>query len=294
MHPVLFHIGSLLIPMHGVFSLAALLIGIWFIRRTARIEGRDPSRTTDALVLSIAVGYVGARLMEVVINWEEYTASPDRARLVLVSSGVFVGALITGVPFAIFWFRHIKLPVLLGLDLVGLVAAIAEGIGRWGCFFSGCCYGTPTNLPWGVRFPEIARQLHPGLPAVPVHPTQIYSALVGLAILGVLVALYRRKRFHGRIFTSYLVLYSIARFLLEFVRGDPQRGFVLGGLLSTSQFVCIFLGLGGAAWYVYLDRRHRQSGEPDWAPAPPAAAAAAASPPGRARDRRGRGAEGRR
>ena len=288
MHPVLFHIGPLLIPAHGAFSLAALLVAIWFIRRHARLEGRDPSKTTDALVLTVAVGYVGARLFDVAIHWQQYVASPEKAKLLLVSSGALVGALITAVPFAVFWFRHIKLPVLLGLDLFGLVLAVLEGVGRWGCFFAGCCYGTPTDLPWGVRFPEIAQKMHPGLPAVPVHPTQIYSSLAGLAILGVLVLLYRRKRFHGAIITSYLVLYSITRFLLEFLRGDPQRGFVFGGLLSTTQFVCIFLAVGGAAGYLFLDRRHRRSHEPDWSPA------TSAPLPRQGRDQRGRPAEGRR
>lgn len=267
MLPFLFQIGSFRVPTYGVVSLLALLVVIVVVRRYAKLEGRDPSQITDAMVATVAVGYVGARIFEVVVNWEKYTASPQAAKLLLVSTGVFVGGLIAAIPFAIFWFHRIRLPYLQGLDLVALVACVADGVGRWGCFASGCCWGTPTDLPWGVTFPELARRLHPDLPGVPLHPTQIYMSLSSLGILGGLALLYRRKRFHGQIIAAYLVIYAIVRFALEYVRGDAERGFVLGGLLSTSQFVGIGLAAAGIALYVVLDRRHRASGEPDWAPA---------------------------
>ena len=180
---------------------------------------------------------------------------------------MFVGGLIAAIPFAIWWFRRIGLPYLQGLDIVALVASIADGVGRWGCFASGCCWGTPTDLPWAVTFPELARRMHPDLPGVPLHPTQIYMSVTSLAILGLLMLLYRRQRFHGQIIAAYLVVYAIVRFWLEYVRGDAERGFVLGGLLSTSQFVGIGLAAAGAALYLVLDRRHRASGAPDWKPA---------------------------
>jgi phosphatidylglycerol:prolipoprotein diacylglycerol transferase len=187
--------------------------------------------------------------------------------LLLVSTGVFLGALITAIPFCIYWFRHIGLPVLQGLDILALTACVAEGVGRWGCFFSGCCFGTPTDLPWAVTFPEIAHRLHPGLPDVPIHPTQIYMSLNSIVILGVLLMLYRHKRFHGRIISVYVLLYAVTRFFLEFVRGDADRGFVLGSRWSTSQCLGLVLGVLAVLTYRTLDRRHRLSGEPDWRPA---------------------------
>ncbi len=109
--------------------------------------------------------------------------------------------------------------------------------------------------------------MHPGLPDVPLHPTQIYSSLGSFALLGLLVLVYRRKRFHGQIFITYLVVYSVTRFLVEYVRGDAERGFVFGGLMSTSQGVGILLAMLAATSWVLLDRRHRRSNEPDWQPA---------------------------
>jgi phosphatidylglycerol:prolipoprotein diacylglycerol transferase len=185
----------------------------------------------------------------------------------LVSTGVFFGGLITAIPFCVIWFRHVGLPVLQGLDILALTACVAEGVGRWGCFFSGCCFGTPTDLPWAVTFPEIARRLHAGLPSVPIHPTQIYMSINSILILGILLMLYRRKRFHGRIISVYVLLYAVTRFFIEFVRGDPDRGHVFGTRWSTSQGLGLVLSVLAVLSYIELERRHRLSGEPDWRPA---------------------------
>ncbi len=271
MHPFLFEIGSFRVPTYGLFAVGALVASVLLIRRYARLEGRNPTQVTDAIVLSAAVGFAGARVFEIVINWERYFGTPGGWKLLPFSTGVYLGAVITAIPFGIWWFRRIRLPYLQGLDILALVAAVAEGVGRWGCFASGCCWGTPTNLPWAVTFPEIARRLHRGLPDVPIHPTQVYMALTSLVILGILLLLYWRKRFHGQIIAAWLALYTGARFFLEVVRGDEERGFVLGGALSTSQFLSLLLFAIAILVYVALDRRHRRSGAPDWSPAPAAA-----------------------
>lgn len=254
-------------PTYGFISLCALTVAVLLIRRYARIEGLDPKETAEAIVLTIAVGFFGARLFEALINWDRYFGQPGGLKLLLYSTGVFFGGLITAIPFCVFWFRHVGLPVLPGLDIVALTACVAEGVGRWGCFFSGCCFGTPTDLPWAVTFPEIARRLHAGLPAVPIHPTQIYMSINSILILCILLLLYRRKRFHGRIISVYVFLYAVTRFFIEFVRGDADRGFVFGSRWSTSQGLGVVLAVLAVLSYIELDRRHRLSGEPDWRPA---------------------------
>lgn len=267
MHPFLFQLGSFRMPTYGFVSLCALAVAILLVRRYARIEGLDPGKTTEAIVLTIAVGFFGARVFEAVINWDRYFGRPGGMKLLLVSTGVYYGGLITAIPFCIAWFRHIKLPVLQGLDILALTACVAEGVGRWGCFFSGCCFGTRTDVPWAVTFPEIARRLHAGLPDAPIHPTQIYMSASAALILGVLLLLYRHKRFHGRIIVTYVMIYAPARFFLEFFRGDPDRGSVFSGRLSTSQFLSLLMAVGALVVYRSLARRHRASGKPDWQPA---------------------------
>jgi phosphatidylglycerol---prolipoprotein diacylglyceryl transferase len=93
-----------------------------------------------------------------------------------------------------------------------------------------------------------------GVPlGVPLHPTQVYESLATLAIFVILLWRYRHKTRDGQIFLTYLVLYAVARFFLEFLRGDADRGFVFNHLLSTSQFIAILALLAAAgltvAWY---------------------------------------------
>lgn len=286
MHPFLIQIGPILVPTYGVFAALTLVLAMLATRWFARVEGRDPSAVMDAIFWSIMVGLVGAKVLEGIINWERYFGTPGGWRLWIYSTGVFLGGLIAAVAFGAYRFHRIRLPALQGLDILAPVAAITEAVGRWGCFFSGCCWGTPCDLPWAVTFPESAQQLHRGLPGVPLHPTQIYMSLNGFVILGILLFVYRRKRFHGQVMLTFVALYSISRFLIEFVRGDAERGFVLGGLLSTSQLLSIALLIVALAAYAILDRRHRASGEPDWTPAP--------SPDARARQAPSRSRAGRR
>ncbi|MCU0223408.1 MAG: prolipoprotein diacylglyceryl transferase [Acidobacteria bacterium] len=275
MYPFLFQIGPIPVPSYGVFAAITLVIAMLAVRRVAAVEGRDPQETMDTMFWSVMVGLVGARVLEAVINWERYFATPGGLKLLVFSTGVFLGGLVAALGYGAWRFRRTGLPVLQGLDILAPVAAIVEAVGRWGCLLSGCCWGTPTDLPWAVTFPELAQHLHRGLPGVPLHPTQIYFSLNGFVLLAIVIWVYKRKRFHGQVITVFVALYAISRFLLEYVRGDAERGFVLGGLLSTSQLVSIGLFAVAVAGYVVLDRRHRASGEPDWKPAAPLRAATA-------------------
>ncbi len=125
-------------------------------------------------------------------------------------------------------------------DLCGPAIALGQAIGRIGCFMAGDDYGSPTHLPWAVTFTHPDAAEIGGAPlGVPLHPVQLYESLICLAIFFFLVWMTRRKRFDGQIILLYSGLYAVARFLLEFVRGDADRGFLLGGLLSTSQFIAL-------------------------------------------------------
>jgi phosphatidylglycerol:prolipoprotein diacylglycerol transferase len=104
-------------------------------------------------------------------------------------------------------------------------------------------YGRPTQLPWAVTFTDPDAARIGGAPlGVSLHPVQLYESIVCVALFAVLVRLSGRKRFDGEVILAYTSSYAIARFVLEFFRGDRDRGFVFGGLLSTSQFTAAMLG----------------------------------------------------
>jgi phosphatidylglycerol:prolipoprotein diacylglycerol transferase len=128
--------------------------------------------------------------------------------------------------------------------------ALGHAIGRLGCFSSGCCWGKPTALPWGVTFTDPYAHEMFGVPlGVPLHPTQLYEAAAEALIFTFLMRRWKKRAFDGQIVALYLALYGAARLLIELVRDDPDRGFLFGGLLSTSQFIALLMiGLSAVIW----------------------------------------------
>src|SRR5262245_20584839 len=122
---------------------------------------------------------------------------------------------------------------------------------------AGDDYGRPTNLPWAVTFTDPSAATIGGAPlGVPLHPVQLYESIVCLVLFAALVRVARRRRFDGEVILTYTLLYAIARFILELFRGDVDRGFVFGGLLSTSQFIAVILAPTALVLWI----RRRQAG----------------------------------
>jgi phosphatidylglycerol:prolipoprotein diacylglycerol transferase len=165
---------------------------------------------------------------------------------------VFYGGLILAIGVAIGYMRWCRLPIWKLFDLIFPLLGLGLFFGRIGCFFAGCCYGKETSLPWGVIFkdPNSLARLN-----VPLHPTQLYDAANGLAIFLFLLWMERRKAFDGQIFSLFLLLYSISRFFIEMLRGDP-RGFLFREAISTSQGIGIFLAILAIFMLFFLKRRH--------------------------------------
>jgi phosphatidylglycerol:prolipoprotein diacylglycerol transferase len=126
-------------------------------------------------------------------------------------------------------------------------------VGRFGCFFAGCCWGKPTTLPWGITFTNPFAAANVGTPLnEALHPTQLYEAGAEAIILFILLATERKGRpFAGRTFWLYMLMYAISRFIIEFYRNDP-RGMV--GMLSTSQFISALLAPLAVGMLFYLSR----------------------------------------
>jgi phosphatidylglycerol:prolipoprotein diacylglycerol transferase len=140
-------------------------------------------------------------------------------------------------------------------DLWSPGVALGQSIGRIGCFMAGCCYGKPTDLPWGVVFthPLSLAPLH-----VSLHPTQLYASLAGLAIFVVLMFLSIRKKYQGQVFLWYLILHSTARLLVERFRGD-DRGMVPGTEMTITQLATLLVLMGSViALYILKSRKERQ------------------------------------
>jgi phosphatidylglycerol:prolipoprotein diacylglycerol transferase len=240
MHPRLLAFDHFVVYSFGAFMVIAFLAALWWLRRTAPLQGID-ARLLRALSLwLIAGGLIGAKLFKIgrLLLQQPFSIAA------LGGAGDFYGGFLGALVVALIYFwRHPELSAWRVADLYGATLPLGQAIGRIGCFMAGDDYGTQTRVPWAVTFTDPEAALVGGAPlGVPLHPVQLYEALVCFGIFLFLIWLTRRKRFEGEIVLAYALCYAVARFILEFFRGDLDRGFLLGGLLSTSQFIALLVG----------------------------------------------------
>ena len=256
MHPILFSVGDWPVYSYGVLLAAAYLIGLQLGVVRARRAGVDPARIMDLGIYLIIAALVGAKLMLIAVDWEYFRAQPRELLSLVRAGGVFYGGLIAAIVVGLWLVRRYKLPPWSTADLMAPGIALGHVVGRLGCLMAGCCYGRPTDVPWAITFTDPLAATNVGTPlGIPLHPTQLYDAGAELIILGLLLFTERKGRpFAGRTFWTYLLLYGVSRFVIEFYRGDANRGTVLAGL-STSQFVSLLLVPASLLMLAYLRRQ---------------------------------------
>ena len=253
MHPQLFHIGRFFLPTYGLLVASGVLIGLWISVRNSARQGIDPDKAWNLGIVVVLCGIVGAKILYVIYDWNNYPHWTDIFSIsTLQAGGVFSGGLIGALGAAVWYIRKNRLPALATCDACAPGLALGHAIGRLGCFAAGCCYGKPTNAWWGVTFTNpVANQLV-GTPLnEALEPTQLFEFAVELANFFLLTWMLKRKKFDGQVFGAYLVLYGVARFFLEFLRGDPGRGSVFGGVMTGTQLIAIGLVVvGGVIWWL--------------------------------------------
>jgi phosphatidylglycerol---prolipoprotein diacylglyceryl transferase len=255
MYPILFRLGGLEIYAYGVFVLLSFATGVLLVIQRARKAKVSISfeRIADLFFYAVLSALLGSRILFVLINFNVYRKNPLEAFKIWEGGLVFYGGLILAAVVSIIYMKWHQLPIWKFADLSSPSIALGLFFGRIGCFFAGCCYGKETSLPWSVVFkdPNSLARLN-----VPLHPTQLYEAAVGIVIFFFLIWWEKRKSFDGQTFWVFTLLYSVTRFLIEMLRGDP-RGFIFQDLLSTSQGIGIFLAILSLFMLSYLKRVQR-------------------------------------
>src|SRR5437773_753676 len=255
MYPKLFELGPATVYTYGVPLAAAYLLGLKLAMVRAKARGLDANRVLDLGIYIIISALVGAKLLLLVTDFRTFRADPRELLTLARSGGVFYGGLILAVIVALWYIRRVGLPLWTTCDMFAPGIAIGHVVGRFGCFFAGCCYGKPTDMPWGITFIDPYAAANVGTPLnVRLHPTQLYEAGAEALILVVLLVTESRgKRYPGRTFWFYMLLYAISRYVIEMYRDDP-RGSV--GIFSTSQFISVILAPLALVMLFYLLRRH--------------------------------------
>ncbi len=282
MHPVLFSLptpwGSQPIYSYGVMLGLSLILGWQIMMVLGRRSGLASGVLGDLYLTAAITGLVGARALYVWINREEFTSASQWFDLRgggLVAYGGFLGGFFGASIHA----RISKVSLLRVGDAATPAIALGLFFTRIGCYLYGCDFGTrlsesaPAWLQHLGRFPHWDETEYAGLRgapaflhhvavyelprdaafALPVHPVQLYEAALGLALTVVAFALFRRRSFEGQTFLVFAVSYGIARFLLEYLRDDPERGSIFG--FSTSQFISLAIVPLAAVGYSMLKKR---------------------------------------
>ncbi|HSW40254.1 MAG TPA: prolipoprotein diacylglyceryl transferase [Acidobacteriota bacterium] len=257
MYPSILEIGPITIHTYGVLLALAFIAGIWLASRNAKKHGIDPDAVWSLGLVVIFAALVGTKLLMILSDFNYYIQNPREifSLSTLRSMGVYYGGLLLALGAAAWYLNRKRLPAWKIADCAAPGIALGQTIGRLGCFASGCCYGAPTTMPWGVTFTNPYSYENVGVPLnIPLHPAQLYESAGTLCLFAFLMWRLSRKHTSGQIILEYLGLYAILRFALEFYR-DDYRGSVLHGLLSTSQFIAVVTFIGAAVVYYFIVSR---------------------------------------
>jgi len=245
---VAFQIGGFAIRWYGILMALSIIVGLVLGHRQARREGLPADDIVSAGQWAILAGLAGARIYEVIFNWDYYGQYPSKIIAVWEGGLAIHGSLIAG-PLVGAWLAYRwKLPVLRGLDVAAPSIAIGQAIGRWGNFFNEEAFGRPTDLPWKLYVSPPHRP--PGYGQYEYfHPTFLYESLWDLGVFVALILWLRpRLRAHpGALFFAYIGLYSVGRFAIEALRLDS---FWLGAFRvpQLASVVGVVVAVAGIAW----------------------------------------------
>ena len=272
MYPILFEIGPFIISSFGVMMVFAFLICNYLLKKDIEAAGYDTMMGEDITFRAAIGGIIGAKIYYLIENIPTGQAADNMNGLVDIIAGlftfnitrigggiqnfgaglVFLGGLMGGMLAVTLYIHKNKLKWLEVADLVAPYLALGHGIGRIGCFLVGDDYGTPSNLPWACTFPR-------GLPPTdtPVHPTQIYEMVAYFSVFIYLRYIKRNQKFTGELMFEYLFLVGFFRFMVEFIRNNPQ--YLIG--LTGAQYISIIMML--VSLYQMWKFRNKKSSIPE-------------------------------
>jgi phosphatidylglycerol:prolipoprotein diacylglycerol transferase len=259
-HPIAFQLGPVTIHWYGVMIALAFLAGLWTATLRTRRENISGEKIADVTLWLMVGAIVGARFVYVATYWREQFADQPFREVFMIQHGglVFYGGFIGAAIAGFIYIRWKNMPLWKTVDVLAPSVALGSVFGRIGCLLNGCCYGRPTDLPWGLTFTNPQAHEFSGTPLnIPLHPTEIYDALLNLALYGFLAWLFRRKKFDGQIFATYLICYAITRSITEYFRGDyTNLHYHLG--LTPAQWIGVPIFVAGLALAAVLSRRGLQ------------------------------------
>lgn len=251
MHPVLFHIGSLVVPSYGALAAFGVLLALALLLRTSRIAGVDSGKVWNLSILSLFAALAAARLLLVLANWSVLRLHPAwLLGIAMVHHPLLAGTGALAGAACAWWFaRRSKLPLAATADALASPLALGLAFEQLGAFAAGSGYGVEAGqgFRWAVTYTDPMAMIWSGAPlGVPLHPVQIYAALAFLALAVLLLVWLPVERRKGDVAGLGSMGAGFAIYLTELWRDPAGRGALLHGALDGPQIAAILLVIGGA------------------------------------------------
>jgi phosphatidylglycerol:prolipoprotein diacylglycerol transferase len=283
-HPVLFHIASILIPSYGAITAFGVLVALVLAQRTARIVGVDAGKVWNLCILSLFAALAATRLLLVAANWSVLRSHPAWVLgLAMVHHPLLAGiGALAGAGCAAWYARHSKLPFRATADALAPPLAAGLAFEQLGALAAGSGYGIDAapKVGWAVTYTNPLAAIWSGTPlGVPLHPVQAYAALAFFALAVLLWVWLPLERRRGDVAGLWLMGAGVAIYLTEIWRDWTGRelagrGSLFNGVIDGPQIASIFLVLAGALTLRETKNDLRESKnllrEPEGAPRPDA------------------------
>jgi phosphatidylglycerol:prolipoprotein diacylglycerol transferase len=258
---IAFEIGTLAVHWYGIIIAIAFVAGLILVMHIAKKQNENPDNIIDLVTYLLAGGIIFARMYYVIFNWQYYGQNPDEILKIWQGGLSIHGALLGGFIVLVAYTRIHKLLFLKYADFLIYGLVLGQAIGRWGNFFNSEAFGKPTDLPLKLYIPPESRPL--GYEDCQYfHPTFLYESIWNLIVFGLLYFVIgnKFKNYNGIILFSYLILYSIGRFIIEAIRIDNIYS-ILG--MPIAQFISIILIIIGiiGLYFIRINKNSLDSKE---------------------------------
>jgi len=256
LYPELFHVGFIHIRSYGLMMAVAFVVGTFLALRESRRLSLDEDKVVNVILVTLVASVLGARMLYVLEHLPEFRREWTSVLALWQGGLTLYGGVAAGTFAGLVAAKRMKLPIWITADALTPALALGTMFGRIGCFLNGCCYGRPTNLPWGVTFPPDS---FAGLEFgnARVHPSQLYFALAGLVLFVFTWSTRKRFRVPGTLFWTFMILFALIRIPLDFTRAYEPGALALtvwGVDVTQSQVTSVAIALFGALMILRLRR----------------------------------------
>jgi phosphatidylglycerol:prolipoprotein diacylglycerol transferase len=247
-HPVLFHLGSILIPCYGATAAVGVLLALFLAQRTAHTTGLDPGKIWNLCVVALFAALAGSRLLLIALNWSALRLHPSWMLTLAMIHHPLLGAFgaLAAAVVAIVYGRGQRLPLWSTADALAVPVALGLAFEQFGALLVGSGYGTETAARWAVTYTDPLAARWSGAPlGVALHPVQAYAALAFLTLSICLLLWLPHRRQSGDVAGLLLLGAGVVVFITEFWRDPEGRGSLLGGALDGPQAAAVALVVVG-------------------------------------------------